>query len=84
VQAVFNAPIIAEQLKQTLRTGLLWRKAGQAIDHLAGLALVFPDFPLDPENLSDVRPVEVVIEVGTDQDGAFLDATMAYIVLVKT
>jgi len=45
----------------------------------ASLVLFIPDFSLETKDLSHIRPVQVIIELATDHNRAFSDATMPFV-----
>ena len=67
--AVLNRPMMAVELQQTGRVGLVARQAGDAIDGLmrglafAGGAVGPRAFAGDAKDLSDTRPAERVLQV---------------------
>lgn len=78
--------MIAVEIQQTGRVGLVARQAGDAIDGLVG-CLAFPRgavgpraFAGDAKDLPDAGPAERVLQVGVQRRGAgerpFLAATM--------
>lgn len=84
--AVLNRPMMAVEIQQAGRMGLMARQAGDAIDRLArGLAFaggaVGPRaFAGDAKDLPDAGPAERVLQVGVQCRGAgerpFLAATV--------
>jgi hypothetical protein len=74
--AILNRPMMAVEIQQTSRVGLVARHAGDAIDGLArGLAFaggaVGPRaFAGDAKDLPDAGPAERVLQVGVQRRGA--------------
>ena len=63
--AVFDAPVASVGSKDVFRVGLLRRSACDSISEFTGkfTSFLICGFPLDEESLSDVREVEIVIEL---------------------
>ncbi len=66
VEAVFNSPMSAVQLKQAPGVGFFGTEAGDPVDGLLGsfLALQMKDLSADREDLADVWELKVVIQLG--------------------
>ncbi len=76
MQAVFDAPVVSGQGEQVFCVGLLSAEAGDAVDLLdTDFALHRPP-AMKHENLSDSRPVEIVIEFGSTAQTAVLDSSV--------
>ncbi len=63
VEAVFNSPVSAVQLKETLGVSLFWREAGDPGDGFLSsfLVLQMKNLAADRENLADIWELKVVV-----------------------
>jgi len=82
--AVFDAPMAAVGGKHVLRAGLLGSSAGNAIGDFtrASSGFFICRLPLDQKGLSDVRKVQIAVELGCGPD--FADFNPAVIRRVAT
>lgn len=72
MEAVFNGPMAAAQIEQTLGSGLLGAQTGDAINGFGAefLADHFRDVALDGKDLQGMREVEITGQLGAGPDGA--------------
>lgn len=78
VAAVLNTPVFAVDLEHLFGVGLLWSSAGDAVSNIQGTlaGLFLYAVPLDDECLSDVREVEVVVELRSCPDLPGFDSSV--------
>ena len=77
---VFNTPVATIDGKQLFGVRLLGREACHTIDGLGGelSGFLVDAIPLDGKNLSDMRKVQIPIELRGSPDGAGFNATMVW------
>ncbi len=75
--AIFDAPMPTTLVQQAIWTGLGGREGGDKIDHLAGSLARFGHRASELSDLRDKRPgrSQIGIHLGTDLDGAHLEAS---------
>lgn len=78
VAAVLDGPVLAVNLENTLRVGLIGGFTGDTVGDFkrTGATLLVSSVSLDDESLSDVREVEVVVEFGGGPDLSGFDASV--------
>lgn len=78
VAAVLDTPVAAIDLKESLCVSLVGRSAGNSVDDFFGLfaGFLFDTVTFDDKGLSDVRKVQVVIELGGGPDFTRFNASM--------
>ena len=76
--AVFDAPVATVDSKHTLRVGFLRSSTCNAIGDFTGVRTCFfiCGLPLDEKSLSDMRKVQIVVELGCGPDFADFDPAM--------
>lgn len=76
--AILNRPMATVHVENTLRIGFINLSTGDAISHFTRtLARFFVDeLPLDGKRLSDVREVQVGVELGRCPDLSDFDSPM--------
>jgi hypothetical protein len=72
---VFDTPVATVGSEDALGVGLLGGSTGDAVGGFTGVLAVFfiCGFPLDDKSLSDVREVEIAVELGCGPDFADFD-----------
>jgi hypothetical protein len=78
VAAVLDSPVAAIDLKESLCVGLVGRSAGNSMDEFIGIfaGFLINTVTFDDKGLSDVRKVQVVIELGGGPDFSRFNASM--------
>lgn len=77
VEPVFDGPVLTGERHDPLGTGGLGWQAGDQVDDLDGLALADAPAPLEPGDLRQAGPVEMVDRLGRERDAAGLDPAVA-------
>lgn len=67
VEPIFNLPVLADEVEQTLGRCEMRGKAGDAIDHFGTRALAAGNASLQLKDLGDITPLrgEIVVELAT-------------------
>lgn len=78
VESIFDAPMVAPEGEELIRSCALARDAGHGIgDFAAGLAGFFT-MALDPADLGSTRPIEMIDAFPADRQAPDFDTTMAF------
>ncbi len=80
MEAIFNARIATFEGQEVARRGTLWGEPGEAIDNLASFSfsMVMLHLMDETKHLSDIRPVEVFIQLLSDEERIAFNATMSF------
>jgi hypothetical protein len=78
VAAVLDSPVAAIDLKESLCVGLVGRPAGNSMDDFIGIfaGFLINTVTFDDKGLSDVRKVQVAIELGGGPDFSRFNTSM--------
>jgi hypothetical protein len=76
MQAVFDAPVGAGEMKEPLWPGLCRGQAGDQVGDLGADLVADAALPRDAGNLGGARPCKVRDDFGADRDAARLNAAV--------
>lgn len=81
VEPIFNRPVLPIENQQAGRVRFLWTPTGNPVDRLGAefCGDDLGDIALDTEDLSGVREIEVIVQLGAGPDVADFQTAMRFI-----